>query len=976
MAEDQWGGLTDTPQPSGSQKKRKRSEDGGKKGIPAEELDPGIEEFIKHNYVILTKRLEVKPIIPYLIQDDILTITDKQRILSKETKEDKAEELIDTLSGSGKCTSKQFINILRVTNQTGLIESLSVDGLKNKYQELQCTGQVLPVCVQLGLMPQTSAQGQAGDIIKEREEQILERLKELERELFTVEVFRDRKRYEQTRELFLLHKALLIDVLGGSVILLLTFLRQTDVDRFYHNHYRVGEGSLSQQLSPILISEHLQDKVKGAQLIVRLHVKHEDYVQVRDRLGRGLDRTTSVDNLLALPTPKRQVDHSSLRALDLAMADREDGSCADGRANISTLKFTARQVHATVRTVAVRKAGEKSQMEVRLQTMRGQLETARREEDAMKKEVARMRQEQEKVQKLLSEHKEEIRNLQEVNRNKELEIETMREDIKAAREQTQATVFDSVTKETANLRKKDEEAQRNLQKQQEEIQQLQETNKSMAATIEELLYEKHTAKGQSHGQDYGREGDSSEKAEKILGEHKLEIKQLQETNKSMAATIEELTAENTKMSKRLADIPKLHEEVREWREKDVTSQKVLSVQELDIQMLQEANNNMAATVEELLGAKHTEKGASQSQGDGREGGPSEKAEKILGAKKPGSGDKPVVLLLNDEYGIRKGGISTINREIGCLLASKGAEVLCTVLNATQQDKDDAAADGIRLIFPATFERDPRKPELHWLTFDHQARYPNLPSHVDFIVGHVNITSHAARRIKDRFPGAKLVQVTHVMPEDTSHYKGVERVLSIGKESDNILDDLRHADMIFSVGPLMYDYYKHQTKQRKRPHHELLPKPSDIFINLHPEPPLGTETKVVLSIGRVKGVERLKGFDLAAKSMWDVMKELTNTKWRLRGVTKEDFKDSQEIINANKDKVEFIPFTPLEYGTQEELRDDMGRADVVLMPSRAEPFGLVGLEAIAAGVPVVISHKSGLAKFLTKQDPEFDRTTCP
>ncbi|XP_035661039.1 uncharacterized protein LOC118405598 [Branchiostoma floridae] len=351
-------------------------------------------------------------------------------------------------------------------------------------------------------------------------------------------------------------------------------------------------------------------------------------------------------------------------------------------------------------------------------------------------------------------------------------------------------------------------------------------------------------------------------------------------------------------------------------------------------------------------------------------------QKLQGSQKPRSrepGDKPVVMLLNDEYGIRKGGISTINREIGCLLVSKGAEVLCTVLNATQQDKDDAAADGIRLIFPATFERDPRKPELHWLTFDHQTRYPDLPSHVDFIVGHVHITSHAARRIKDRFPVAKLVQVTHVMPEDTSHYKGVERVLSIGKESDNILDDLRHADVIFSVGPLMYDYYKHQTKQLKLPHHKLLPKPSNIFINLHPVPPLGTETKVVLSIGRVKGVERLKGYDLAAKSMWDVMKELTNTKWRLRGVTKEDFRGSQEIINANKDKVEFVPFTPLEYGTQEELRDDMGRADVVLMPSRAEPFGLVGLEAIAAGVPVVISHKSGLAKFLKTQDPEFDRT---
>ncbi|XP_019636794.1 PREDICTED: uncharacterized protein LOC109479280 [Branchiostoma belcheri] len=335
--------------------------------------------------------------------------------------------------------------------------------------------------------------------------------------------------------------------------------------------------------------------------------------------------------------------------------------------------------------------------------------------------------------------------------------------------------------------------------------------------------------------------------------------------------------------------------------------------------------------------------------------------------------RPLVLLLNDEYGTRKGGISTVNRQIGCFLASKGAKVLCTVLNATQQDKDDAAIDGIQLLFPTPFERDPREAELYWLTFDHQIRYPDLPSHVDFILGHVPITSHAARRMKERFPGSKLIQVTHVMPEDTSQYKGDERVLNIGQESNNILDDLRHADVFFSVGPLIYDYYRHQTNQLTLQHHELLPKPSDIFIDMKLKPPADTETKVVLSIGRVKGVERLKGVDLAATTMGKVMKELPHTKWRLRGFRRDDFQASRSIIEANTGRFLFVPFTPLEYGTQEELCEDMRKADVVLMPSRAEPFGLVGLEAIAAGVPVVISNKSGLAKFLTKQDPEFDRT---
>ncbi|XP_078604150.1 uncharacterized protein LOC144877937 [Branchiostoma floridae x Branchiostoma japonicum] len=345
----------------------------------------------------------------------------------------------------------------------------------------------------------------------------------------------------------------------------------------------------------------------------------------------------------------------------------------------------------------------------------------------------------------------------------------------------------------------------------------------------------------------------------------------------------------------------------------------------------------------------------------------------------GSGAKPVVLLLNDEYGTSKGGISTIHFQMGRLTASKGAKVYSTVLKADGKDKAAAAVKGARveLIFPNKFDGDDRTPELKWLTFDHQIRYRNLPSKVDFIVGHVNITSNAARRIKnDRLPGAKLVQVTHVIPEDTSHHKSKEKVLGIQKEHASILKDLQDATVVVSVGLRIHDYYTHQTKQVKQQKMiEFLPKPSDIFIKANMEPPEDTDTRVVLSIGRVKGVERLKGYDLSARSMGDVIEELPNTKWRLCGFKEEDFEDTKNIINANKGMGKF-EFTPLEYCTQEELCKEMGKADVVLMVSRAEPFGLVGLEAIAAGVPAVVSSKSGLAELLEAQhkiDGDLDFT---
>eukprot|EP00058_Branchiostoma_floridae_P022150 XP_002607640.1 hypothetical protein BRAFLDRAFT_84671 [Branchiostoma floridae] len=265
-----------------------------------------------------------------------------------------------------------------------------------KAEELHFPDQILPVHLQLGLM-------QTGDISKEHKEQIIERILELEKTLFTPEVLNDPVRYRKVRKLFIKHKALLRRALKGSVILLLTFLRQTDVDRFYHNHYRVGEGSLSQQLSHILISEHLQDKVKGAQLIVRLQVKHEDYVRVRGRLGR-------VDNLLALPPPSTHVDHSRLSSLDLAVTVRE------GKPRTEDITTLYREVQSAVQTTK-----EKSKQEVKVpgQVLRG------RKGNALRREGKMLKEEDEKPQKLILELKEKFQQLKETNKSKDARIKEL-----------------------------------------------------------------------------------------------------------------------------------------------------------------------------------------------------------------------------------------------------------------------------------------------------------------------------------------------------------------------------------------------------------------------------------------------------------------------------------------------------------------------------------------------------------------------
>ena len=57
-----------------------------------------------------------------------------------------------------------------------------------------------------------------------------------------------------------------------------------------------------------------------------------------------------------------------------------------------------------------------------------------------------------------------------------------------------------------------------------------------------------------------------------------------------------------------------------------------------------------------------------------------------------------------------------------------------------------------------------------------------------------------------------------------------------------------------------------------------------------------------------------------------------------------------------DRVRFLGFVP-----EKERNQLLAKADVTVFPSLYEPFGLVALEAMSAGVPVIVSNTGGLAE---------------
>ncbi|XP_019630212.1 PREDICTED: uncharacterized protein LOC109474361 isoform X2 [Branchiostoma belcheri] len=333
-----------------------------------------------------------------------------------------------------------------------------------------------------------------------------------------------------------------------------------------------------------------------------------------------------------------------------------------------------------------------------------------------------------------------------------------------------------------------------------------------------------------------------------------------------------------------------------------------------------------------------------------------------------SGRQSTVLLMIDEYDPSTCETSTINYQLVCMLIEAGVKVYCIVLVKPRSE----VMEDVELLLPKRDVGDHRKPSITWLTFDHRTRYPNLPEGITHIVGHVDITSQAANTFKEqRLPAyVKVILFYYVIPEDEDYYRGNEEAMGIASKKKSICKDAAKADILFSVGPKVHDYYEneHRGIQPTPQHHLFLPEPPSIFRDTQVKY-VETKRKVVLSIGPVKGAEMLKGFDLAAGAMSIVITTDPDTIWQVRNISEDDFQESKEKIKVHM-KSGSVKFTPHPYGTQQELCEDLKKAHLVLMPSRAEPFGMVGLQAIAAGVPILTSSSSGLAKFVMEYAPMF------
>lgn len=321
------------------------------------------------------------------------------------------------------------------------------------------------------------------------------------------------------------------------------------------------------------------------------------------------------------------------------------------------------------------------------------------------------------------------------------------------------------------------------------------------------------------------------------------------------------------------------------------------------------------------------------------------------------------LALATEWTSRHGGISTFNRQLCTALAAAGERVVCLVPFAPTDDVAAAKSVGVELI-SAPNELGTNDPD------QLLRRKPVLPQGFSptLIVGHGRITGRAAQSLsEDHYPNARRLHIVHMAPEEIEWYKFDRKddPAVRAEERRKVEVELgKTAHKMIAVGPRLARRYQRDVGRGSVKVVRLNP---GIRIRSSSVAPPGGSPHIILTFGRMED-PGLKRPDLAARAAGLAWSRNPNLELVVRGAPEGTAAEARAQLI--KEAGVNLPIIIRSYTADEErLADDLESASVVLMPSRVEGFGLVGWEAIEAGVPVRVSSESGLGELLKEVLPD-------
>ena len=323
-----------------------------------------------------------------------------------------------------------------------------------------------------------------------------------------------------------------------------------------------------------------------------------------------------------------------------------------------------------------------------------------------------------------------------------------------------------------------------------------------------------------------------------------------------------------------------------------------------------------------------------------------------------------VTLLGGEWSSSAGELSTINRELAIHLSNHSAVKVSLLVPegaCNDEEKNEAHTYGITVVEAqrrAAFDR------LDWLSS------PPKDHSMDIVVGHGVKLGRQVQLIRDsaQFPNCKWVQVVHTAPEDLSRYKCYSDPISKGEtKHESEVELCKLADLVVPVGPTLKEAYTSYLQRCKSDQDVLSITPGlfqrefgDLVAKHHPNE--DGEFKVLL-FGRGDHEDfELKGYNIAAQAFTD--QRLKNKPYHLIFVGAPEGKQEEVREKLLQRGIAEAQLTVRKFiQSRDRLKDLLCEADLAIMPSKSEGFGLVALEALSAGLPILVGSRSGFARAL-------------
>ena len=303
----------------------------------------------------------------------------------------------------------------------------------------------------------------------------------------------------------------------------------------------------------------------------------------------------------------------------------------------------------------------------------------------------------------------------------------------------------------------------------------------------------------------------------------------------------------------------------------------------------------------------------------------------------------------------KGSCSTFMRQMAIELSRlENVEIGILIPSASPEDKEDAQKYNINVFEP---EKLTGYEPVDCLQF------PPQGFSTDFIIGQGIKPGCHGQVLKNNL-GCKWVHVVLRNAEETAMFQKTPGAISEGqKQYETEVELCKKADMVITVGSKLNETFSSALHQCKKDHiFKLIPGIFDEFFGEQKQY-RKSRTFEILVFGRGNTEDfELKGFHVAAKAVAHLNKYEPSYILKVVGTPegeKEKLVQRLEGLGVSRSQLIVKSF----YEERRKLAQLFLEADLVLMPSGTEAFGLTALEALSAGVPILITHNSGLAEAL-------------